>query len=188
MSSLNGTHGTCRSYAEVIAEKGSWLATDSGLAGRGVYFWAFNGYAETARRLAISWWDFASSRGSYSTANDKACAVIYVQINVEERSFLDFDSPPVRDALLESVDAATKPGEKITHEIVYKIYERLIEKLESALKTKFDVLKVSLPPPKRFKQKIIVGNPDCYVVRGDHKTITLQRVEAVDSAQELMNL
>lgn len=189
MRNLNGTHGTCATYADAIEKTGRWKPTNVGRAGSGVYFWAYEKNPVYARKFAVMWWEFVSKSGLYAREPAPGCAVLYVNILVPEQSYLDFNEPGVEEALNEAVAMAVmgmKPDESMKPEVIHKVYEHLVLALEAELGVTFDVVKARVSPPKgALKEKNILGNPNCYVVRNGCERIALTHRETVGGDKQV---
>lgn len=151
-----------------------------------MYFWAYEQYSAIARKLAILWWKCANRRGAYAGAGNAGCAVLYVDIGVREESYIDFNDPVVEEALLQAVAIAfegLRSDENVPDILIHQVHEYVIEQVEKQLGHQLDVIKARVAPPPKgdLKEKIVLGNPNCYVVRNGHDRIRLEKTEIVSN-------
>ena len=184
MLQLKGTHGTCKTHADKIAKEG-FQASKIGRAGGGAYFWTYETYHDFARKLAFYWWKKAEKDGSYSHCKEKICHIIYVRIETENEEYLDCTQQAVEDAILQLTNYAAQGVQGLEDEDIYKIYEAVIEQLESRMGCYFNVIraKVSLPIGK-LPEKKVMASPSCYVVRRQLDRIFIEANEQMDNSSE----
>jgi len=173
MLSLSGTHGTSATRAFKI--KSSGFKTNHGLMGFGVYFWCDSPYSD---KLAEAWWNFYFSNSRYEGDDNKNCAVLYVEINVEEVVFLDLEQ---RDIKLKLASTALKRNIRFDDKRASTtLIVQFIRRLERKLNIKYKVIEKSVPtPPKeycRFYPISIIGSPHCYLVT-DKGCIQINKIE-----------
>lgn len=181
MQNLTGTHGTCVTHAENIKKTGCWNPTHQGRAGSGVYLWAHSNSSSSlriARGLAISWWQHALKMKRYEDAPNKNGAIIYAAVAVPAEAFFDSTDMKFQDALIEALETAN-PDEAFEPDNICKVTEYLILELEKINGKKFDVIQARVPPPHKadFKEKIIIGNPFCYIIRNTVNTVQCKKLE-----------
>src|SRR6185369_14052977 len=95
-----GTHGTCKSHAIVISEKGFEMFNTQPIRGNGVYFWRDNAYGV---ELAISWYTKQFKKGEYSRQRFQTCSVIKADIKAEEDQTINLEDPAVKDLILKTI-------------------------------------------------------------------------------------
>lgn len=184
MGPLKGTHGTCLTFATLIAREGFKVSSD-GRAGEGVYFW---GYVDPllerfAEDFAIGWWKYCKNDGRYEKASDQSGAIVYVTLNASEPDF-DFESQSIREAFIKFANRVYTRVKKGKYNArVSAVYDLFLKQMESTLKRRFSVIHVKLtPPPKEFYSQMlpldITGHPSCYVVR-DLSLIRITRVRKI---------
>lgn len=170
---LKGTHGTCFSFAEEIRNSG--FIAGPGRRGRGVYFWGYSGSTkEYATALANAWWAQAKSMGKYDAVSDQSCSVLNVSINLREGRLLDLEEHEMKQKLLLFLNDIYKRSlSKDRVALAEKAYDLFVGIIETELKNKFDVIYVTVNPPKKehwegrdsFPNFDIIGMAPCYVVK-----------------------
>lgn len=89
-----GTHGTCRSRADLIVGNQNFNApTKRGYVGAGAYFWEYQDCHELASEFAEMWWNFSYRKGFYDNDEDSSLAIVGVELHQpDEKEFLDITS------------------------------------------------------------------------------------------------
>jgi glutamate synthase domain-containing protein 1 len=151
-----GVHGTTANAADSIMTNGFKPSRD-GRAGRGVYFWHVNRYAES---LAVEW--VRAEQGS-----SVKIALVYADLSCDEREILDLENQVLVDRLSE---LAFKRG--ITKDMkadkISELYDFYVASLEKKLQISFKLIKKKLAPPRKEYSSypiVALGAPLAYIVR-----------------------
>lgn len=159
MLTFKGTHGTTKSRAEQILESG-FKISDSGRAGRGVYFWQYFENPKIATNLAVGWFESQVKRGAYKEPSPE-CAVLDSRIFTDEDDSLDCTGE-----VLERVAIMLEKISDRTEDDISRAYDYVISKLEDMLGRPILVARAMVSPPKMsFAIKQLVPYPPILVVR-----------------------
>jgi hypothetical protein len=168
-----GAHGTTKSRADEIQENGFKLG--SGRAGNGVYFWHKSRYYSI---LAKGWHKQCFYKHKYDKDFDKNCVIIFAQLEADENSVLDMESPYLKDRISELAEA-----QKVSftdNNKISKLYDAFIKIMEAELQTTFKFVLIRVAPPERAccpdYPLNIIGAPLCCVVR-DNTCITITKCQ-----------
>ena len=135
-----------------------------------------------AKELAVSWWMATKYRGHYSGYND-SCTVIYVELIVDEKGFLDLEELELKEMLILFANRVYHRARKRQWiDRLSGTYDLFVSQMEQELNTKIDVVHVKVAPPYKefYKPSLpieITGAPSCYVVR-NQKVISPIKFEA----------
>lgn len=177
---LKGTHGTCISFAEEIIQNGFKMLP--GRRGTGAYFWSYTStLKDYATNLAQAWWSQAKSFGQYNAVTDPSCKVLFVTIQAEDDLFLDLEEHKMKQMLSVFLNDSFKRSISLDRaHLADRSYDLFVNLIERKLGKKFQVIHVTVNPPKkehfanydRMPTFDLMGMPSCYVVK-DNKHIIL---------------
>lgn len=90
MITLKGCHGTAKYHADNIRLKGFDCehSRSRSLAGRGVYFWAYDSLPLMSELLAKNWWKYSLGRGWYDKGKDCGFSCIRAKICISSKENL----------------------------------------------------------------------------------------------------
>ncbi len=153
-----GTHGTCKSRAIVISEKGFEKFPSHPIRGNGVYFWRDNVHGV---ELAIAWYKKQFKNGEYSREKIQTCSVVKADIKAKEDQTINLEDPDIKDIILKTIK---DKGIKSKHDIC-AVFDRYIEFVERGIKKKIQLVltQVQTPDSDVYPRKYI-NTAYCYVV------------------------
>ncbi|MGR5264087.1 hypothetical protein C5F63_10660 [Photobacterium damselae subsp. damselae] len=174
-SYYKGTHGTTCSAADTILSEG--FNKGSGLRGSGVYFWLYQ-FAELlqeAEQLAIAWYGFESKKGSYSTHQNKSCAVVLADLDTKEEDVFDFESKRQHFMVYAKAIMDKLGDTKLSYEeekrILSGLHDKFFSDWEAKVENSFDAVIVKVQAPNGFKSSFhrdIASQPHCILVRNEN--------------------
>lgn len=154
-----GTHGTCKSRAIVISEKGFEMFNSQPIRGNGVYFWRDNTYGV---ELAMCWYKKQFSKGEYSREKLQTCSVIKADIKAEQDQTINMEDPAIKDIVLKTIQ---DKGVKSKHGIC-AVFDKYIEFVERGIKKKIQMVLTQVQAPESdIYPKAYINTAYCYVVR-----------------------
>ena len=182
--SLLGTHGTCLTHALQIKQSKKMRVSESGHAGEGAYFWAYETNKRYAIELAECWWAFWKHKGKYQDCSDDRCAVLDAKIRKpDDQVFLDATGMWFREAL----DTALRASKK-TESDLPAVTEFLIQELQEEAKTQFHIVKIDIKTPSVIKGReqvvaqIVSRLASAYVVKKSGLDL-IQDIDLVNGEQ-----
>ncbi len=160
MITIEGSHGTSVSRAQLVQKNGFRQGTGKG--GTGVYFWLGPYYIE----LAVGWYKFLASKNRFSNDENPSCAVIIALIKADESEVLNLEEEVLKNEIAavvkkQGIDPRNKNA-------VAKLYDSFIMRLEQKLQVKFKAVKVRVGIPLEFLKDYpisIIGAPLCCIAR-----------------------
>ncbi len=145
---LLGTHGTTISRAKEILNSQAFKASNSGHAGSGVYFWAYENEERYGYELAECWWSFATSKQRYLDDAEPSCCVLKVEFSHPgEKKFLDATIQQFQEAVFRALVMQDRSEDDVP-----EIAAVLIEEMELANGEDFDVIRVRIKTPPVVKK------------------------------------
>lgn len=153
-----GTHGTCKSRAIVISEKGFEIFNSYPIRGNGVYFWRDNAYGV---ELALSWYKKQFMNGEYSREKIQTCSVIKANIKAEKDQIINLEDPDIKDIILKTIK---DKGIRSKRDIC-AVFDRYIETVERVIRKKIQLILTQVQSPESdvYPRKYI-NTAYCYVV------------------------
>lgn len=145
-----------------------------GRKGSGIYFWY--GWEDNSYRLALAWYDQCYNEGRYREDSNANCAIIYAQFILEdENQFINLNNPEVQKIVREYKKSLN------TVDDLAKVYDKIINHVESVLGKSILLYLVQVTPPKKDYFNLdwldkIIGDPYSYIVR-DPRIINIKDSE-----------
>lgn len=139
-----GSHGTSMTKA------GSILSTKSfthgrGLRGTGAYFWRKSSFYE---RFALAWYKQALRNGTFSSDFDKSPAVLVVELNCDDDSYLDLLDIDLEEKVGLMVNTYLN-AEPANRGKISKAYDFAFHEIEKEFNCKIKLIRVKVPPPDK---------------------------------------
>lgn len=178
MTLIYGTHGTSKSFAEDISEKGfDSTKLSPGRHGKGVYLWSYNDASpntrERAVRLGKAWHSFCFGKKFYDECPKKSCVVLDCKADVELLDLVDHENASTFQAFLEQasdrIERGRYSGRKIDEQKATKLYGLFVSMKGQQDNKKYNAVHVLTSSPIKEKmfswQKFAQVNLDsCYVI------------------------
>jgi hypothetical protein len=168
-----GTHGTCKSRAIVISEKGFEIFNSNPRRGNGVYFWRDNSYAV---EFAKAWYKQELKNRKYDFELLKTCSIIKADIKVEDDEIVNVDDPIIKDLILKIVHEKHIDNAKG----VCSVYDNYIKSVERRLNKSIKLVLAQVRVPESDFPRTFIETAYCYVVR----SIDCIHITAIDHYDE----
>lgn len=198
---MYGVHGTCRTWAKQILEKGFSPST-IGHSGPGIYFWRYFDNNTYASYLAYRWWKYSENKGTYNKqpgVKDTKCDLIYAKFNVDEDNILDLSHGKLKEGIRDMINQELKKIKQLDNvniskekqkkeeqekeQIISTLYQIYVDTLEEIRGTDIKIIVADLVIPKGAGGKVgrYFGNAAEAVVVLDNKCIEILNHQEVDN-------
>lgn len=160
MEIVQGSHGTCQTFADGIRSSG--FQRKPGLRGGGIYFWRRSKYWQ---RFAKSWYHQRLDAGIYPDAS--GCAVLIADLECAPAHYLDLADPDVRDRHAELISRMV--GNSLDLQEISRAYDFIFGQIEFEARSRIKVIRVEVPPPSKqythYYNFKALGSVSCLIAR-----------------------
>jgi hypothetical protein len=166
MEIVQGSHGTCRSFAKQIKSSGKFKF-GSGIRGTGAYFWRNSPFY---LKLAKSWYEKANHDGQYVRELERNCEILNVKIECPKKEYLNLQDTDVKDRLdlyLHRLGDRVRDNKGIAR--AYDLFFKEVERDSGAV---IKLIRTDVTTPGReycdsYYNIRLLGNPPCLITRCD---------------------
>lgn len=176
MLRLFGTHGTCRSFADLIFKQG--FIRGIGRHGNGIYLWSasLDNTASKTRAIELAKCYAQDSSRLYTGENDSSIRVIWCEVHTEQARYLDLELEHIHRMFIayvdKHVDYLKNPRNGSDKERAAKVADGFVDFLEKTASTKYQVIRTRTRAPESFRSKyprpamfLGINEAECYIVR-----------------------